>query len=191
MHTPNDKTAAAESTKRWDEKKENITAEQFADLVCYILSCAENQVQPEYFTLPEGAVDFSMTNDIDNSSITVWMVKGWPLAIQRETEEFVCVLSGEPVSNKPELLLIVPSENWMRYIHELFFTPMGEGMVIDLLARHADYDVGYWNYFAIPEGGEGKISPHTTVTLKTTGYIAPDFEGAYNMCVPGNYLKVK
>lgn len=59
---------------------------------------------------------------------------------------------------------------------------------MDWLTRHSDYDDGYWNYFVIPEGSEGKTAPHTTVRLKTTGYIAPDFDGTYKMCVPGNYF---
>lgn len=189
MHTPDNKTAAAESAKRWDEKKGNMTAEQFTDLICYILSCAENQAQPEYFMLPESAESFSMASDNDNSSVTVWMVKGWPLAIQTESGEFVSILSGEPVNNKPELRLIVPEGNRMRYIPELFFTPMGESMAMDWLSLHSDYDGGYWDYFVIPEGSEVKIAPHTTVSLKTTGYIAPDFDGTYKMCIPGNYFE--
>ena len=188
MHSPDNKTAAAESAKRWDEKKGNITPEQFTDLVCYILACAESQAQPEYFTLPEDAEAFSLACDTDNSSVTIWMVKGWPLAVQTETGEFVSVLSGEPLNNTPELRLVVPEDNRMRYIPELFFTPMGESMVMDWLTRHSDYDGGYWNYFVIPEGSEGKIAPHTTATLKTTGYIAPDFDRAYKMCIPGNYF---
>ena len=189
MHTQNNKTAAAESAKRWDEKKKIITPEQFTDLVCYILASAEEQAQPEYFRLPEDAEAFSMTSDTDNSSVTVWMEKGWPLAVQTETGEFVCVLSGEPRINTPKLRLIVPGENRMRYIPELFFTPMGESMVMNWLSQHSDYDGGYWNYFVIPEGAEGKIAPHTDVRLKTTGYIAPDFESAYKICVPGNYFE--
>lgn len=188
MHTPENKTAAAESAKRWDEKKGKMTAEQFTDLICYILSCAENQAHPGYFTPPEDAEAFCMTSDTDNSAVTVWTVKGWPLAIQNNTGEFICVLSGEPASNKPELRLIVSDENRMRYIPELFFTPMGEGMVMDWLTRHSDYESGYWNYFVIPEGSEGKIAPQTIVRLKTTGYIAPDFDGRYKVCVPGNYF---
>ena len=186
MHTQNVKTAAAESAKRWGEKKGSITPEQFTDLVCYILFCAENQAQPGYITLPESAESFCMTSDADNSSVTVWMENGWPLAIQTASGEFVCVLSGESRENTHELRHIVPEQNRMRYIPELFFTPMGESMVMDWLTRHSDYDGGYWNYFVIPEWSEGKIAPHTTVRLKTTGYIAPDFDGTYKMCVPGN-----
>ncbi|MCK7310544.1 antirestriction protein [Enterobacter quasiroggenkampii] len=189
MHTPDNKTAAAESAKRCDEDTGDLTPFQFTDLVCYILSCAENQTQPEYFTLPESAESFSMTNETDNSSVTVWTVKGWPLAIQDNTGQFICVLSGEPASKKPELRLIVPDENRMRYIPELFFTPMGESMVMDWLTRHSDYEGGNWNYFVIPEGSDGEISLHTTVRLKTTGYIAPDFDGTYKICVPGNYFE--
>lgn len=85
------------------------------------------------------------------------VIKGWPLAIQNNTGEFICVLSGEPASNKPELHLIVPDKNRMRYIHELFFIPTGESMVMDWLTHYSDYDGGYWNYFVIPEGGEGKL----------------------------------
>nr|WP_230354332.1 antirestriction protein [Lelliottia sp. WAP21] len=189
MHTQNDKTAAAESAKRWSEKKEIITPEKFTDLVCYILTCAENQAQPEYFRLPEDAEAFSMSSVTDNSSVTVWMKKGWPLAVQTETGEFACVLSGEPRINTLELRLIVADENRMRYITELFFTPLGESMVMNWLSQHSDYDGGYWNYFVIPEGAEGKIAPHTYARLKTTGYIAPDFEGTYKMCLPGNYFE--
>ncbi|HHA2302472.1 TPA: antirestriction protein [Enterobacter asburiae] len=189
MHSPDNKTAAAESAKRWDEKKGNMTAEQFTDLICYILSCAENQAQPEYFTLTESAESFSMASDNDNSSVTVWTQNGWPLAIQTETGEFVGVLSGEPRMNIPELRLVVPEKNRMHYIPELFFSPVGESMVMDWLSRHSDYDGGYWNYSVIPEGSEGEIAPHTTVRLKTTGYIAPDFEGTYKMCVPGDYFE--
>lgn len=188
MHTPDNKTAAAESAKRCDENTGAITLVQFTDLVCYILACAENQKQPEYFTPPEDAEAFCMTSDTDNSSVTVWTVKGWPLAIQDNTGEFICVLSGEPASNKPELRLVVPDESRLRYIPELFFSPMGESMVMDWLTRHSDYDGGYWNYFVIPEESEDEIAPHTTVRLKTTGYIAPDFDGTYKMCVPGNYF---
>lgn len=191
MHTPDKKTAAAESAKRCDENTGAITPFQFTDLVCYILACAENQTQPEYFTPPEDAEAFCMTSETDNSAVTVWMVKGWPLAIQNNTGEFICVLSGVPASNKPELRLIVPDENRMRYIHELFFTPMGESMVMDWLSRHSDYEGGYWNYFVIPEGSEGTIGPHSTVTLKTTGYIAPDFEWTYKICVPCNYFEAE
>lgn len=189
MHSPENKTAAAESAKRWDEKTGVITPVQFADLVCYILASAENQTQPEYFTIPEDAEAFSMISDTDNSTVTVWMVNSWPLAIQNDTEEFICVLPGECASNKPELRLIVPDDNRMSYIPELFFTPMGESMVMDWMTRHSDYDGGYWNYFVIPEDGEGKVATHTTVKLKTTGYIAPDFDGKYNICVPGNYFE--
>lgn len=189
MHTPDNKAAAAESAKRWGEKKGNMTAEQFTDLVCYILSCAENQDQPEYFTPPESTVSFSMTSDNDNSSVTVWTLNSWPLAIQAETGEFVGVLSGEPRMNIPELRLVVPEENRMRFIPELFFTPMGEIMVMNWLTRHSDYDGGYWNYFVILEGSERKISHHTTVRLKTTGYIAPAFDGTYKICIPGNYFE--
>lgn len=188
MHTQNVNTAAAESDKRWDENTGDITPFQFTDLVCYILACAENQTQSEYFMPPESAEAFSITSDNDNSTVTVWMENGWPLAVQTDTGEFICVLSGEPACNKPELRLIVSDENRMRYIPELFFTPIGESMVMDWLTRHSDYDGGYWNYFVIPEGSEGKIAPHTAVTLKTTGYIAPDFDGTYKMCIPGNYF---
>lgn len=189
MHTQNNKTAAAESAKRWDGKKKIITPQQFTDLVCYILACAENQAQPEYFRLPEGAEAFSLSCDTDYSSVTVWMVKGWPLAVQTETGEFAYVLSGESRINTPELRLIVPDENRMRYITELFFTPLGESMVMNWLSQHSDYDGGYWNYFVIPECAEGKIAPHTHARLETTGYMAPEFDGTYKMCVPGNYFE--
>ncbi|MEG5888189.1 antirestriction protein [Enterobacter ludwigii] len=189
MHTPDNKTAAAESAKRCDENEGAITPVQFADLVCYILACAENQTQPEYFIPPDEAEAFCMTSDTDNSAVTVWTVKGWPLAIQTETGEFVGVLSGEPRMNIPELRLVVPENNRMHYIPELFFSPVGESMVMDWLTRHSDYDGGCWNYFVIPEGSEGKIAHHTTVRLKTTGYIAPDFDGTYKMCVQGNYFE--
>lgn len=189
MHTPDIKTAAAESADRCDGKKERITPGQFADLVCYMLASAENQTQPEYFTPPEDAEAFCMTNESDNSAVIVWIVKGWPLAIQNNTGEFFCVLSGEYNTIKTELRLIVPDENRMRYIPELFFTPLGESMVMNWLSQHSDYDGGYWHYFVIPEGSEGKIAPHTTVKLKTTGYIAPNFDGMYKMCIPGNYFE--
>lgn len=166
-----------------------LTISQFTDLVCYILACAENQVQHEFFTLPEGAESITMCSDSDNSSLTIWFTNGWPVAIQTETRDFVCVLSGEPRINTPELRHIVPDENRLRYIPELFFTPFGESMVMNWLSQHSDYDGGYWHYFVIPEGAEGRIAPHTDARLKTTGYIAPDFEGTYRIWVPGNYFE--
>lgn len=72
MHTPDNKTAAAESAKRCDENTGAITPVQFTDLVCYILACAENQTQPEYFTPPEDAETFNMISDTDNSVESGW-----------------------------------------------------------------------------------------------------------------------
>ena len=76
------------------------------------------------------------------------------------------------------------------FIPDLFFTPLADNMAANWLRQHSEYDGGSWSYWVIPQGVGGNIAPNSIQFITTqTGYIAPEGEQRYRMCIPGNYFE--
>ena len=71
-----------------------------------------------------------------------------------------------------------------------FFTPLADNMAASWLRQHSEYDGGSWSYWVIPQGVGRNIAPNSIQFITTqTGYIAPEGEQRYRMCIPGNYFE--
>lgn len=70
------------------------------------------------------------------------------------------------------------------------FTPLADTMAANWLRQHSEYDGGSRSYWVIPQGVGGNIAPNSIQFITTqTGYIAPEGEQRYRMCIPGNYFE--
>ena len=76
------------------------------------------------------------------------------------------------------------------FIPDLFFTPLADNMAASWLRQHSEYDGGSWSYWVIPQVVGGNIAPNSIQFITTqTGYIAPEGEQRYRMCIPVNYFE--
>lgn len=93
-------------------------------------------------------------------------------------------------TDKFQCYCVIDDNERLDFIPALFFTPIADNMIATWLRQYLDYDVGFWNYLIILQGVGGNVAPDRIIfTTTQTGYIAPEGEQRYNMCIPGNYFE--
>ncbi|ELY4545670.1 antirestriction protein [Cronobacter sakazakii] len=93
-------------------------------------------------------------------------------------------------TDKFQCYCVIDDNERLDFIPALFFTPSADNMIATWLRQYLDYDVGFWNYLIILQGVGGNVAPDRIIfTTTQTGYIAPEGEQRYNMCILGNYFE--
>lgn len=88
-------------------------------------------------------------------------------------------------TDKFQRYCVTDENDRLSFINTIFMIPSSVYMINSWLHQHSDYDGGFWNYWMIPQGIGGNVSPNTIFfTTKETGYIAPEGEQKYIITIP-------